>query len=416
MLHGGQNGQNIMNFKLFFFLLLFSTSLQAMNTTFRHQPNSFPQPYFARHNLGSLELKIAHQVAKNSFNHDGNLVGLLDFNGPTDLLKRFVNTTLPYNNSETFGTAIISGEISTLQYNFSANQNFGSHFFAAAQTTYSIDFLKNLLIQPLRNNCQFLTQAEINAHPELKTYLQNLTKILTPDNCNTGALQNSIGPSLFTLGYTTSLQHFDYLDFIDITAQTGFCIPVIYPDQNQHTIFALPFNQNINLGIPLMINCAAGMYDWLNFGASGLVIAYLKNDQIIPLNTTATTNQVLLDQKGLVQVQHHPFIYLNAYIEAEQLIPRLTLLCGMSYAKQFATCYNSSNPTKFPNSIINAYPTHKSWEILNVTLSGEVDLASQDCKLMPRIKCMYIFPVWGISVFKTSELMGQFAFECTYDF
>ncbi len=62
-------------------------SLQAMNTTFRHQPNPFPQPRFARKNLNSWELNVAHQVAKNSFNNDGNVVGLLDFNGQPTYLK-----------------------------------------------------------------------------------------------------------------------------------------------------------------------------------------------------------------------------------------------------------------------------------------------------------------------------------------
>jgi hypothetical protein len=391
-------------------------SLQAMNTTFRHQPNSFPQPRFARKNLNSWEFNVAHQVAKNSFNNDGNVVGLLDFNGPTNLLKKFVNTTLPYNDSQTFGKAVLSGEMSTLQYNFAVTQNFGSHFFAAAQTTYSIDSLKNLLIAPLRNNCQFLTQTEIDANPALKTYLQDLTQLLTPDNCNTGIIQNSVGPSIFTLGYTTSLQHFDYVDFVDITAQTGFCAPVIQLNATCPKLSALPLNHNVNLGIPVMLNLAVGLYDWLNFGATGLAIAYIKNDQIIPLNTTTTNNNVLFDQSALVQVQHHPFLYFNAYVEAEQILPRLTFLFGMSYAKQFATCYNSCNPATFPNSIINAYPTHKPWETFNFVFSGEIDLSMQDSIIMPNIKCMYILPVWGVSVFKTSELMGQLVIECAYNF
>ncbi len=405
-----------MKYKLIFLFFTFSMSLQAMNTTFRHQPNSFPEPRFATKNLNSWEFNVAHQVAKNSFNDDGNVVGLLDFNGPTNLLKRFVNTTLPYNNSDTFGTAIMSGNMSTLQYNFAVTQNFGSHFFGAIQTTYSIDSLKNLFIQPLRNKCQLLTQTEIDANQELKTYLQDLTKLLTPDNCKSGVIQNSIGPSIFTAGYTTNLQHFDYVDFVDITVQTGFCVPVIYLDQNCTTLSALPFNQNVNLGIPLMLNIAVGLYDWLNFGSTGLVIAYLKNDQIVPLNTTATTNDVLIDQNGFVQVHHKPFLYFNAYVQAEQIIPRLTLLFGMSYAKQFSTCYQSSNSSKFSNSIISHYPTHKPWEILNIAFSAELDLAHNNYRLMPRIKAMYLFPIWGISVFKTSELMGQFALECSYNF
>ena len=165
-----------------------------------------------------------------------------------------------------------------------------------------------------------------------------------------------------------------------------------------------------------MLNFAAGFYDWLNLGATGLAIFYIKNDRMIPLNTTATSNAVLIAEQGLTQVHHQPFLYFNAYLEAEQLIPRLTCLVAMSYEKQFSTCYESSNQTKFPNALINKYPTHHPWELVNVIFSGEIDLASENCKMMPRVKCMYVLPVWGVSVFKTSELMGQFAIECAYQF
>lgn len=386
-----------------------------METTFRHQPTSFPQPRFARNYLGSFELRIAQDTAKNSFDAQGNVVGLLNFNGPTDLLKRFVNTNLPYNNTETFGKAIMSANLSTLQYNFTFTQNFGSHFFAYASITASQDTLKNLLIQPITNNCNLMSQADINANLALKTYLQDLQNLLT-NNCDKGIVQNNLGPNIFTIGYTTSLQHFNRLDFIDITAQTGLCLPLTSLDKNQPILSALPFTHNVNLGIPVMLNCALGFYDWLNLGATGLITFFIKNDQIIPLNTTKTTNAVLISEYALTEVAHHPFVYFNAYLEAEQLIPRLTCLVAMSYAKQFSTHYSSTNQTMFSDNLINKYPTHHAWQRLNLTFSGELDLTINNSKIMPRIKCMYVLPVWGTSVFKTSELMGQLALECTYNF
>lgn len=407
---------NVMNFKKIFLFLLSASSLNAMETTFRHQPTSFPQPRFARHNLGSFEFRVAHDTANSSFNKQGNVVGLLNFNGSTDLLKRFTDRTLPYNNSSTFGKAVMSGELSTLQYNFTITQNFGSNFFAYGAVTLSTDTLKNLLIQPIKNNCILTSQAEIDANPELKAYLENLQNLLHNNSCNNAIVQNNIGPNIFTFGYTKSLTHFKRLDFIDVTAQTGFCVPLMYLDKNQPVLSALPFTHNVNLGIPIMLNCAFGFYDWLNLGTTGLVTLFIKNDQIVPLNTTTTNNAVLISEQGLTEVHHQPFIYFNAYIEAEQLIPRLTLLFAASYEQQFPTTYHSSNQTKFPNNLINKYPTHHEWQLLNLTFSGELDMATETNKIMPRIKCMYVFPVWGISVFKTSELMGQLAIECAYQF
>ena len=387
-----------------------------MESTFRHQPTSFPQPRFSRKNLGSFELRVAHDTAKNSFDAQGNVVGLLNFNGSTNLLKRFVNTTLPYNNTETFGKAIMSAELSTLQYNFTLTQNFGSHFFAYCSITTSQDTLKNLLIQPITNNCLLISQTDIDANPTFKTYLQDLQNLLTNNNCDSGIIQNNIGPTVFTIGYTTSLTDFKHLDFIDITAQTGICLPLTPLDKNQPVLSALPFTHNVNLGIPVMVNCAFGLYDWLNLGATGLLTVFIKNDQIIPLNTTRTNNAVLICEQGLTEVAHHPFLYFNTYFEAEQLIPRLTCLFALTYAKQFATSYKTTDQTKFPNILVNQYPTHHAWELLNLVFSGELDLSQDNYRIMPRIKCMYVLPVWGASVFKTSELMGQFAIECTYSF
>ena len=386
-----------------------------MDSTFRHPTTSFPQPRFARKNLGSFELRIEHDQAKNAFGPQANLTALLNFNGPIDLLKRFTDTSLPYTDTETFGQALISGEMSTLQYNFTCTQNFGSHFFISGSTVLSTDTLKNLLIQPIKNSCLLTSQTEIDANPAFKTYLQDLTDLLTAQNCNNTITQNNLGPSVFTLGYTTSLQDFERFDFIDITTQAGFCIPLTILDHDQPTLSAFPFTHNVNLGIPIMLSTAFGFYDWLNLGATGLAIFYLKNDRIIPLSTTATNN-VLISEQGFTQVHHRPFLYLNAYLEAEQLIPRFTCLFGVSYEKQGVTCYNASDQTKFPNDLINKYPTHHSWERVNFIFSGELDLANETSKIMPRIKCMYVLPIWGVSVCKTSELMGQFAIECAYSF
>lgn len=391
--------------------------LQAMDTIFQTPTVFFPQPRFARNNLGSFEFVVSDNIAKQSYDGRGQTVALLNFNGTQDLFKRFVDTTLPHNDTDTFGKASMAAKYSGIKYNFKITQNFGSHFFASISTFLLYGKLKNLVIEPVTQNCIPLTKTEIQATPGLQTYLTQLNMMLgIGENGQDNIFQDSLGPSLFIAGYTTSLKHFKTLDFLDISIQTGLFVPNHILQANPTTFSPIPFTQIVNLGIPFMINCSLGLFDWLNLGATGGFMPYINSDQIIPLNTTPTNNVVLINEQGFCTIHSQPFLYFNAYIEAEQLIPRLTCFLGFSYTKQNPTTYQSQDQIKFPNNIINNFPTQLPWEICNLTVSGELDLASENYKLLPRIKLLYVCPIWGKSIFKTCVLGGQFGLECTYDF
>lgn len=403
---------------LFFTCLSIPKSyLRAMDTLFQSPTVFFPQPRFARHNLGSFDFSASNNTASQSYDGRGQTVALLNFNGTQSLLKRFVDSTLPYNDPQTFGQASMSAKYSSIKYDFKITQNIGSHFFVSASTFLLYSKFKNLLITPVTSNCTPLTQAEIDAITGLQNYLMQLNTMLGGgENGQDNILQDSIGPSLFMGGYTTSLKHFKTLDFLDINIQAGLFVPTIILQENPPVFSPIPFTQITNFGIPIMLNCAVGLFDWLNLGASGGFMPYINSDQIMPLNTTPTNNVVLINQQGFCTVHSQPFLYFNAYIEAEQLIPRFTCLLGVSYTKQNPTTYQSQDQIKFPDNIINNSPTQLPWEICNLTVSGELDLAHEDYKLLPRIKFIYICPIWGRSVFKTAELAGQFGLECIYNF
>ena len=151
---------------------LYETILFSMDTTFQNPTNiNFLLPRFARQNLSTFDFAVSDNIAIKSFDNQGNSVPLLNFAGNQELFKRFVNHSLPYNDEQTFGTAIMSGKYQGLRYDFKIYQNIGSHFFLSASTNILYAKLKNVLITPVNANNIALTQEEINAITGFSTYL-----------------------------------------------------------------------------------------------------------------------------------------------------------------------------------------------------------------------------------------------------
>ncbi len=390
----------------------------SMDTTFQDPTNiNFLVPRFARKNLSTFEFAVSDNVALKSFDNQGNSVPLLNFAGNQELFKRFVDTSLPYNNLQTFGTAIMSGKYQGLRYDFKIYQNIGSHFFLSVSTNLLYAKLKNVSITPVNASNIPLTQEQINAISGFSTYLTDLSTMLgiNPD-CKDTIFADSVGPTLAMLGYTNSFQNFERIDFIDFTFQAGLYGPKHIFQAEPAPFSPIPYTDIVNLGIPIALSASMGLYDWLNIGISAGTIPFIPTDKIIPLNTTNTQNAVLIKEQGMCTIKPKPFVYWNGYLQAEQIIPRITLLVGISYAKQFATNYQTQDPIKFPNEIINESPTLHPWSIGNLTASAELDLSKNYYKVLPRIKFIYVCPLWGKSIFKTTVYAGTFGIDCVYDF
>lgn len=391
--------------------------LYGMSTTFVSSSSYFPKTQFARKNLTSFDLYITNDSAHSSFDKNGNETTLLSFNGSHDLYNRFVDSSLPYNDTQNMGKAFLSGTYSDINYAFAFTQNIGSNLFISFATSYTQSCIKNFKILPIKSNCFLMTQDEIKAQPGLTEYLKKLNAKLNPASCNLAISETIGGPTFLGFGYCTSLQHFSTIDFLDLTFQVGFLLPEIVLDTPTNNILsAIPPAAIFNIGIPIISSFTVGMYDWLNIGGTFIVMPYIPNDTVIPLNTTMTKNNIFIDQEGLCFVHHKPFIYANAYIESEQLIPYVTLMAGLCYIKQYPSCYHAQDTQKFPDKIINSSPTNPEWSCFNITLEAEYDFSSTDSKRLPRITFVYVRTLFGSAVFKSSTLAGIFGLDLTYDF
>lgn len=414
-----------MKLKLFFQILVllacFSTNyIQSMDTTFGSPTTTTTTPRFATKNLTSFDSSFSYYKANSSYDSKGQKTALLSYNGPEDLLKRFVDPTLPKTDSSSVGKALIDGTFSFENCSLTYTQNIGTNFYFALESSLSNVDIRNLSIQPLNSKCNCLSTSEINANPTLKSYLTKLDKLIYSNDKNS-FFYSVIGPSFLTIGYTNHFQDFSYIDFIDVTFFTGIAVPIINvsPINNSPasvSIFSVPIYNYTCLGVPMEASVMVALYDWLNIGTNALVMPFINSENIVSLNTTKTNNINFLPDSGYASIHHRPFIYFDGYIQAEQLIPCLSLMAAISYAQQFKTIYDSLDNVKFPNDVINAFPAHRPWQAAYLTLTAELDFATESHKNLPHFQIVYVAPIFGRSVFKTWAASAQMSIEVLWSF
>ncbi len=395
------------HYAIFILLLIISNSAATMKTTFFGPAASLEKPRYARYNLTSFEASFGYNQTTKSYNRYENKTDLLAYRGVEPLLPQFVNNTINIKTSKPDGYALFDAAYTSMNGTISWIQNIHESLFFELSTKVAYDTLNNITITPATASGKIITTPT----NQLKEYL-----ILLDHKIGTKQKRNYIGPSYCLVGYTKSNTDCHFFDFIDISVQTGCIIPIINLNKTPETFSIFPRQDIINIGIPLQVTIALGLYDWLNIGASGSLISYIKNDQIVSLNTALQPNKLIIPESGMCSVQHEPCIALSAYIEGEYFLPNWTWFVGVSYTKQHATRYQAADAQKFPTTIINKYPANYGWEVASFTVASEFDLHKEATMAMPRFKFMYTRPFYGKTCFASSLLAGQFGIELVYDF
>ena len=388
----------------------------GMDSSFTKPANSLPRVRFATQNLNSFDIQFVRGKANQSFNEFEQEVPLLSFHGPEDLLNRFIDSDLPYDDTTTVGQAFFDGELRIFEYGLTFNKNFSNNVYVSCAANISNTKFKNITVLPVSNTCRLLSEEEIDSDTNLKNYLTTLQTELIND-CNHSCY--NLGPLFCSLGYAKNYQHFEHADFVDISFQAGIALPPYNVNNNrleQEQTFKAPTYQRVNIGIPIQASVEAGFYEWLNVSATGLVMPFFSNDTMMRLNPTETNNILLSNDFVLTKVQQYPFVYFDAYIAADELVPKAVLILGCSYAKQFKTVYTPQDTEKYDPDIVNQYSLHKPWNLLNLNFEAEFVFATEHKPSYPRFKFVYIYPLHGQSVYKTSLLNGQVGLDISYKF
>lgn len=368
---------------------------------------NIPLPY-----LTLAGLHFSHGHATQSYNENSDLVPLLAFDGPEDLLARFINPDLPYNDTTKVGQAYFTGDFAINSSIIYFDTNWDDGIFFAARVGISSLTLKNVFAYAVSPSGRCLTENEINDNPTLKAYLEILNeKILQ----NGRPIQDTVANvSTFTLGWAKNFQDFEHADFVNIALQTGIRIPgfpltkCIDIECDPITPFGIPVDRRLNLGFPFQADAEIGVLDWLNIGLQAGTILYISNDRVTRLNPTPTHNVILSTDHVLSTIKDHPMVYSSFYFEAEHFIPRMSFLLGLSYVKQYKTTYVPCDTQKYPVNIVNKYTMQPPWSRTDVHFQAQLDCSTPEAKCNLLMALLYTAPITGKSVFKTNRVGGSF--------
>lgn len=397
-------------------LLFMPSTICSMDTTFNKPSSTLPKIHFSTPGLTSFEFTFSRSKSTESFNDFEQRVPLLAFNGPEDLLSKFIDPSLPRTNTAKVGQAIFSGTQKILEYNLSFSKNFNNGIFLSMETIIADVYTSDICLHPVSKTCLLLAEEEINQNTELKNFIDTFYEKFIPHTCSVFH-QKVWGPSFFTLGYAKNWQHFTHIDFINFSIKAGLAIPVIAIDDVNPgedvngTVFRIPAHVRFNYGLPLQANVEVGFLDWLNIGACTIIIPYISNDTLVRLNPTRTNNVLFAQDKVLSKVHNRPFVYINSYIEAEEFLPKLSMVFGLSYAKQFETYYCPHDSDTFVPEIVNQYSLHKEWERAALTLETKIDFATEEKTYLPTITFSYVYPFYGRSTYAPYVIGSGISFD-----
>lgn len=400
-----------MNYILSVLMLLtvLPTQLIGMYTTF-FKPTYWPEkPRFDRMNMTSYELTYSYTWASKSFDKNGNKVPLLAFANPEPLLPSFLNPKINPEDNKPIAYAIFDGKFTEGTITHEFVQNLHQNFFIQANFSITQSYLKNISITPT-NACGI----KITPDQKIDSYIEKLSSKLFEGSCNNTQIASIIGPSFLLFGFTKSFTNFNHLDLLDFEFKTGIVFPVLGlngPDFNLY-----PRTELKNFAVPFQLKFMIGAYDWLNFGAAGTVAFHFKKDHLWDINENPYPNKLLIPTKKMATVYHHPFITFSTYFEGDNFLPHWTWYVGFHFVKQYKTVWNICSGTKSENYIANHFPAQLSWQQGTIMISSEIDFSSEEKKLMPRCKIVYIKRLFGKSCFDSSVFAGQFGFEILYDF
>lgn len=400
---------------LIILIALIPTVCCPMATTFT-LPMSIYKTRYATPDLTTILWQASQTYATSAKNCLGKTVPLLAFNGQEDLLNRFINPTLAYNDTSSVGQAVFSGKLIGNINLFHTEINLKKGFFIGNKIAFSKYTLKNISIHPVSKTGRYLTSAEIKENKALTNYLPIFYKKILQ---NGQPFQDYICNVLcFTAGWAKNWQNFIHADFINISLQTGVQVPPFSVNScNNYNIFKIPMYEYYNVGIPLEADIEVGLLNWLNIGFEGLTTIFISNIKFIQLNPSATQNTILPSSCVLTKIHHQPFIYAHTYLEADEILPKTSFLCGLTYAKQFKTTYTPINSDKYPCDIVNKYSLHKPWARATFNIELQFYCNSiEPTKCSPRLKFLYIQPIYEQATYKTRLLGGEFAIDISGNF
>ena len=378
-------------------------NLFAVLTVSQYKPDSFFQkPYFAQDNFSNISAIFSGGFASQAYNQSGQKVPYLQQFGPENLLKNFTNSSLAYNDLDSFGQGQLTGEFHVRELIISSYKNMDHGFFIEGAIS-----IQDLLMNEI--SVQFIPTPIALTNQQIE-YLQALQQKL-PASINSSGMFTTA----YYAGYTKTFVDFTHLDFIDLTIKIGFMSPQAMSDNNT-SILQIPFNQNLNFGYPIIATSSLGLLDWMTIGCNASVVPFQSSTNTIPMNNTVSGNNLLVSQSGVATIDRGPLLTSAIYLEADHFHQRLSTTIGYCYTKNCDYTITPINQLQFPQELVNQSALLDSWSFGALYMQFDIDFACESTPSAPILTVFCNIPVAGQLCQKTTIFGSSCNLQISYNF
>ena len=378
----------------FFFIVCCSQSLRAS----QYWPNSvlfksMPEvPYLVAPNV-----TISGAFAKDAYNSSGEKVPFLQQYGSEDLLKRFVDSTLPSHNIESMGSGLISGEYHFRQLITQCSKNIMHGFFIGLELVF-----QDLTVNSIDVN---FAPSEEPLTIEQKDYLVDLKQII-PSTINVSGLFTTF----ILLGWHKKFDNFKHIDFLDICFDTGVAAPSSM-NWNNDSILKIPFVDLSCFVYPVISILTIGFKEKFIFGYYGLLMPYQPKVIQASINTTSSNSQLLLTESAPVLLS--PGLNLSSafYLQVSDFYPGYTGTIAYSYMSGAPTKVKPVQPTE-----ITGLSKHDAWNFGSLIFQLDYNFATESRPRAPIVSGFFSIPLSGKLYQKSYLFGGACTLQINYNF
>jgi hypothetical protein len=362
----------------------------------------FHKPYNPEPQLGTIYTSYCVGKTSQGYNRQGQTVPFLQEYGSENLLRRFIDPTVPNDNTESLGVMKFSGTLGFERLNLFYFKNIHHNCFIGIGTV-----IQNLQVDDIT--------------PEI-----SLTKTLTPTQEKTlEILITKIPQSLNTSGMLTTAIEFGFnkvfdnlesVNFFQLFLKGSIATPQAFHGHNL-SILQYPLGGNISFAYPMTAIINLGIHKHINFGIYSSIIPFQPRQVMhAPINNTNSHNSILLTETAQVIVYPKPVLSSAFYIEIHNFVKNMMLTAGYGSSTGMPWKIHAMDQNKYPDERINSNELLNGWNIASIFAELDYSFRSEKHPLGPTLSLAYVFPISGRYFPKISIVSGTFNLGIHYDF
>ena len=397
------------------------------NAHFWRATNFFGEPRYEKPWLSSLDISIGAGSTGSSRDFDNATADLLNLYGPHSFQK--LGEGVPHKDPNNaldlilinlalqpsrgcFGRMIYDGKFKVTEANFMLTQNFARGFFAQVQFP-----VRSMELCDLRR-CDLSPEGPACPNRDniwWQAFLENFDAILKRYCLEVCCFKHTgVGDTAFLVGWANNNEETEVLDFIDITFKTGFLAPT-GRERDLRNPFDIANGYDGHYAIPLVLDTAFGLYEWLNLGFHINALVFLDTTKTITMKTSLAQNGFVKLARGRAEINRGTLWDIGASLKADHIARGLSVLVGYSFAQQDRTKLTPCDSNLFDATIVNNDETLNGFKMHVVHFIAEYDFTREESRWGPRVGFFYNLQVGGKRVFKTNMAGGLFGLDVSWN-